>query len=138
MRRTATILQAAGCSALVVALFGLMWYGRTDRVLSADEKVSLSGTVYAEPFYGPPNYGEDPATDAHEVAMIVRLDHPFQFLAAGDDHATEIREVQLVGDCRAIRQGRGLFAGTLDEAISGHHRRPVLLAIDPASEYAVK
>jgi hypothetical protein len=39
-------------------------------------KATLSGVLQHQWFWGPPNFGEDPKTDAHYQDFVLRLDHP--------------------------------------------------------------
>lgn len=98
---------------------------------SIGDTVTLHGTVYAEDFYGPPNYGEDPQHDARETAYILKLAKPLQSIRS-DGKRIEAKEVQVIApDGRRIEIGKPVtFRGELDEAISGHHRRDVLLVCD--------
>lgn len=101
---------------------------------SIGDTVTLHGTVYAEHFYGPPNYGEDPQHDARETAYILKLATPLQFIRS-DGKRIEVKEVQVIMlDGRRIEIGKpATFRGELDEAISGHHRREVLLVCNEKS-----
>ena len=38
--------------------------------------VTLSGKVQLQTFFGPPNYGENPATDSREIQAILLLEKP--------------------------------------------------------------
>jgi len=46
-------------------------------------KVQLSGTIVYEQFYGPPNFGEDPRTDAMVNVIEIKLDQPIDIIPSG-------------------------------------------------------
>jgi len=39
-------------------------------------KATVSGVLQRQWFWGPPNFGENPKTDAHYQDFVLRLDHP--------------------------------------------------------------
>jgi hypothetical protein len=99
--------------------------------------VTLTGTIVRQMEYGPPNYGEDPAHDAKEVYWYLELHDPI-CVGGKKDHSEEmdeeknIRKIQIVypngypkGD-HWINH-RAAIAGTLFDAVSGHHHTKVLI-----------
>lgn len=89
--------------------------------------VYLSGRAKLECFWGPPNYGEDPANDRKESACILMLDKPLRF-AHSDGTELIVSEIQILGDSGTeYHDGEvvRLLVGQLDEAVSGHHRRSI-------------
>lgn len=50
---------------------------------------TLAGTVTIEMFYGPPGYGESPATDLKERAVLLRLAKPLCTVASNDSAAEQ-------------------------------------------------
>lgn len=103
-------------------------------------EVTLSGRIIYQDFFGPPNYGENPETDLVETAVILVLYEPIN--VKGDpekDYNSQIikniKKIQLVVPWEKIGDenlsGKNVTAhGTLFEAITGHHRTQVLMAVD--------
>ena len=96
------------------------------------DPVSLTGTVRRVMAYGPPNYGENPATDAKEPYLALVLPTPICVEAAGDSPAeTELRQLQIV--FTRLRPDRSLvghrvrITGTLFHQTTAHHQTPVLI-----------
>jgi hypothetical protein len=93
------------------------------------------GKIVATTFFGPPNFGEDPAHDQREIYPILVLDRPL-YLCTALDQAEE-RDAHLVRRIQVIVQappygadwnGRHLAVqGRLFLAETGHHHTPVML-----------
>jgi hypothetical protein len=93
------------------------------------------GKIVATTFFGPPNFGEDPAHDQREVYPVLVLDQPLYLCAALD--RTEERDAHLVRRMQLIIQVRPYGAdwngkhvsvqGKLFLAETGHHHTPVVL-----------
>jgi hypothetical protein len=68
---------------LIAPVFVLAFSGNAlaGQTLFYEKPVQLSGIISTEPFYGPPNWGEDPTTDAKETAIILNLDSPIDVVA---------------------------------------------------------
>ena len=101
--------------------------------------VELAGALRQVQKYGPPNYGESPATDQKVQVPILVLSSPVNVRA---DSASEVntesfqcvREVQLVrlSSSPAYRRfvGQSIVAtGTLFQRFTGHHHTDVLLVL---------
>ena len=60
----------------------------------------IEGTLITRMYYGPPNYGENPDTDAKQYPFILQLDDPIDVIAQeGDTHNSnifEVTEIQVV------------------------------------------
>lgn len=104
--------------------------------------VRLSGNVVVEPFYGRPNYGEDPEHDEMELSPILILDSPVD--VAGDPNddlnsetVQNVTRMHLVlKSRRQIRELKGhhvALEGTLFHAFSGHHHTDVLMRVEKAT-----
>jgi hypothetical protein len=96
--------------------------------------VSLAGTLSMETFYGPPNYGESPETDAKEQQAILHLAKPLCTIASHDDPAeqNQLRVTVAPMDNLGLRQFAGkmvMLRGALFHAINGHHHTELLIAI---------
>lgn len=128
MNRVKTTLLAAMCWPVLSAHAAPCFKYDTETVV-------LQGRVRVETFYGPPNYGESPATDSKERQAILHLKQPLCTLASDDDPAeTHQRRVTLVP-----RGGLSLHAfagkevsvtGKLFHATTGHHHTPVLISVE--------
>jgi hypothetical protein len=100
------------------------------------EGVVLSGTVELRSFFGPPNYGENPETDAKEVQALLKLDHALCTLESEEREEQAERNQRLVTLVPmggfSLKQYAGKHVsvkGSLYHADNGHHRTPVLIAI---------
>ncbi len=106
----------------------------------APNVVNLTGTLLTVTAYGPPNYGENPATDSLETVPVLRLDRP---ICVDEDPLDggvspperDIVAIQLVYSSATAKFRRDLVgrhvsvSGTLFHAISGHHRTDVLMSV---------
>jgi hypothetical protein len=95
------------------------------------ETITLSGSVYPEDHWGPPNYGENPGTDSRERAYILRLDHPMEY-RDGSRNKTTVREVHLIplGNIRVDVNPHQKFTGVPEcGTISPHHYRHVIFVV---------
>jgi hypothetical protein len=119
---------------------------RSDGRTHIPQEVALSGELIRRTYWGPPNYGEHPATDSLEDAWLVVLDTPVCVEAHSgelDENSTSelnVIVVQLVvldpgpGN-KSLKEvdrlvGRHVaVTGFLDHALTGHHRTPVLLMV---------
>ena len=101
------------------------------------ETVVLKGRVKVETFYGPPNYGESPATDSREQQAVLYLNLHLCTQESDDDPAeTHQRRVTLVplgGLSLKPFVGKEVSVkGKLFHATTGHHHTPVLIAVEQA------
>ncbi|MCX5788462.1 MAG: DUF4431 domain-containing protein [Elusimicrobia bacterium] len=100
-----------------------------------DPPVVLVGTLATEVFYGPPSYGENPATDAKEKPFILTLNSPVDVKAGADDQAEKnVKKVTLVFDPAEVSMKPFLgkkvqVKGTLFHSFNGHHHTPVLIDV---------
>jgi hypothetical protein len=103
-----------------------------------DQKsVTLTGVVVIETFYGPPNYGENPDTDAKEKQAILKLDVPMCVNKSSRSPIEEAEHNQ--NDVTLVPMSEvnfGQFAnkhvqiiGKLYHAKTSHHHTPVLLSV---------
>ena len=109
-------------------------------------EVALSGELIRRTYWGPPNYGEQPATDSLEDAWLVVLDTPICVEAdpggLNENSTSEFNVivVQLVvlepgagnESLKAVDRLVGrhvIVTGFLEHALTGHHRTPVLLMV---------
>ena len=100
----------------------------------------MTGTITTHLEYGAPNFGEDPAHDAHELDWYLDLSKPI-CVAGKNDTSPEseaergIRRLQIVF-LRGQPSGAGWIGhgasvtGTLFHAISGHHHTKVLITAE--------
>jgi hypothetical protein len=99
----------------------------------------LAGRVSIQTFFGPPNYGESPETDAKERQAILHLNRPICTIATDDSPAEENQtDVTLVpmGNFSLVPfDGKPVTVkGKLFHAITGHHHTDVLISIDKAPQ----
>jgi len=100
------------------------------------EPVSVSGKVVLRIFFGPPNYGENPATDSREEQAILLLVRPICVDANpsdNDEAEKEQKEITLVPthglDLTGFEGKEVDVEGKLFHANTGHHHTPVLIQI---------
>ncbi|GAB1596434.1 DUF4431 domain-containing protein [Lysobacter claricitrinus] len=117
--------------ALVLALAPLA--ARAGCLRYEPDVVTLSGTLLTRTFYGPPNFGEDPATDSKERQVLLRLDAPICTITSADREdvaEADQRDVTLVQTDLDLRPYIGKHVrvqGTLFHAITAHHHTSVLI-----------
>ena len=101
----------------------------------------IEGTLITRMYYGPPNYGENPDTDAKQYPFILQLDDPIDVIAQeGDVHNSsifEVTEIQVVPmnkeQTELVEQyinKRITIQGTLFGAIFGGHHTDVLIEVE--------
>lgn len=117
--------SANRCLSAAAVILALVAASCTHEYRVGDTAV-LRGNVVAEPFFGPPNYGEDPQTDQREVAYILRLARPITVVDSSGVRRTA-GEIQLIECVHSAVQRPVSVAGELDEGVSGHHRRDFIL-----------
>lgn len=112
---------------------------------SVPTEVTLTGELIERTYWGPPNWGEQPATDRLEEAWILVLDTPICVLAdhknpSNDQSESNVIVVQLIvgdpgPDNENLKQvqkfvgGRVTVAGSLWHAVTGHNRTPVMFMV---------
>jgi hypothetical protein len=108
--------------------------------------VELKGTLSVKTYYGPPNYGENPETDAKEALPVLILKEPVNVRGNADSNSgfdrksvNDVGEIQLVltTPYKELIGKTVLVSGTLFHAFTGHHHTDVLMdvgSIKPCSE----
>jgi hypothetical protein len=129
---TALVVMIAGRSHAQATMRGTCLHFEPDTV-------QLTGRLERRMYYGPPNFGEDPAHDAKEVGLYLALAAPVCAAGGGDPELDtpqrSVRRVQLVLDSAGYAQMRPLVGqrvrlrGTLFAAHTGHHHTPILLTV---------
>ncbi|MDR1600979.1 MAG: DUF4431 domain-containing protein [Tannerella sp.] len=105
----------------------------------------ISGAVKMETFYGPPGYGENPATDRKEAYGILYLNSPINVIATKEDmeegvntHKYNVSRIQLVSTTgikfSRFQNKKVHIIGTFSGAITGHHHTSVLMHVIKISE----
>ena len=111
--------------------------------LESDQPVELRGVLQVGTFYGPPNFGDDPATDSLESSFYLQLLAELRVNEAAVPPDARplprwvymIQLVPVTADSRTWQQLRDLVGstvqlrGTLMAAHTGHHHSPVLLIV---------
>ena len=106
-----------------------------------DPSITLSGSVFTRIYFGPPNYGENPAQDRREGAYLLLLDSPVCVNASAhpeqDNNSLE-RDVILIQLAAVTIQPevmekalgkRATVRGLLYHRMTGHHRTQVLMDV---------
>lgn len=57
----------------------------SEQPISIGQEITVTGTIYEKPYYGPPGWGENPEEDEKLTALILRLDTPISFIGVSDD-----------------------------------------------------
>jgi hypothetical protein len=101
------------------------------------EPVAISGVLSTEVHPGPPEYLSIERGDRPETIWVVTLDAPICISESVEPNSAEanVVSVQLVLSEAQVDRHRALVgehvtvAGTLFHAVSGHHRRPILITV---------
>lgn len=105
-------------------------------------KVELTGEIILRPYFGPPNYGEDPKHDEKCIGIILRLAKPICVNGLDDLRVAEsgVREIQLAlhdnssAQYQALKKaglkGKFFVRGSLYHQFNGHHITLVLMSVD--------
>jgi hypothetical protein len=97
------------------------------------ELVAVTGRIFLRTDFGPPGYGEDPATDSRERHIYIKLDEP---LCADEDAEGEaeanVRAMEMVYFIHLPFKHEWVgkhvsVTGTLFHGITGHHWTKVLI-----------
>lgn len=98
------------------------------------DKVTLTGVIKKELFYGPPNFGEDKQTDEKLLYWILYPDTPLTCVADVDDTADRWnKQIQLIishddyQTKKSLLNTRVSVTGEIMLAQTGYHVTPVLL-----------
>ena len=113
----------------------------------AESVVEVQGVLQVGEFFGPPSYGEQPGSDHIERSFFLQLPAPLgtQFkngagVPSANQNSLPSYFVQLVVPASEQRAANTLVGkrvrviGTLFEAISGHHRTPMLVQVQKLSQ----
>jgi hypothetical protein len=102
----------------------------------------ISGTLKAEMYYGPPNYGDSPETDSKEYSYILYPDHAINVIQKSnkkDDFnftTNNVVKFQLapISDIslHSLVGKKIKVTGTFFCKLTGHHHTDVLLAVTKA------
>ena len=124
---------------ILFATCGLAETAQKNQWLSyAPAVVELKGTLITRTYYGPPNYGENPATDAKETMFILILNRAVSVRGNSDPKAKfdrqtveNVKKVQLVLTLphKNLIGAKVIVTGTLFQAFTGHHHTDVLMTV---------
>jgi hypothetical protein len=117
-------------SATALADDGCRQYGNAD--------TTLTGRLASREYYGPPGYGENPATDRRERQVVLMLDKPLCVERSADGYDEAERgqvSVTMVPTGVEIQLGTYLnrhvrVQGKLFHAFTRHHHTPLLLELE--------
>ena len=105
-----------------------------DEWTDSPEKITLPGQMETKSFYGPPNFGEDPATDSIETFRLIKLDQPVLVINERTGVESSVKELQILVDSKAavnmkmMKDGtKVVIRGKLFFAQTGHHHTQVLI-----------
>ena len=129
MRMTSMIAVIA-----VILSHGGATYAQSAGCLAYEpQTVTLTGSVQRVMAYGPPNFGENPRTDAKEPYLALTLPTPVcvQGDPAQDDPEADVRVLQIafvsIPFDRTIAGSKVRITGTLMHQMTGHHHTRVLI-----------
>jgi hypothetical protein len=100
--------------------------------------VELKGRLSVKTYYGPPNYGENPKTDAKEVLPILILENSINVRGSRNPQiefdrksVRNLRVIQLVLQMphKEFIGKTVLVKGTLFHGFTGHHHTDVLMDV---------
>jgi len=101
-------------------------------------KITLNGKLTAKSFYGPPNFGENPATDTKETVRLLSLEKGID--VANKDSGSVVRDIRQIQVFALPSTGIDVFSiapetnvtivGRILPATTGHHHTAVLLSIE--------
>jgi hypothetical protein len=125
----------------IILYFGLilistLQFASAEPISAIGPCLSVRGILKSVETFGPPNYGENPATDARMKSWILTLKHPIRAkVRDADAHlhiVSDLREVQVItsGAPPDNLSGEGKLtsvSGCLYFAESGHHVTRVFL-----------
>jgi hypothetical protein len=117
-------------SATASADDGCRQYGNTD--------TTLTGRLASREYYGPPGFGEHPATDRRERQVVLMLDKPLCVERSADGYDEAERgqiSVTMVPMGAELQLSTYLnrhvrVQGKLFHASTGHHHTPLLLELE--------
>ena len=122
---------------IIVAMCSVTFHAiAAEPCLSYSTPVTLSGKITKRTFYGPPNYGEDPATDSRETQVLLLLPKPI----CVDENKIEYYEAEKNQlELTLVPLGKVKFKnhigkqvtvhGKLFHAHTGHHHTSVLVEV---------
>ncbi len=101
----------------------------------------IEGKLITRMYYGPPNYGENPDTDAQQYPFILQLDNPIDVIEKENDSqnsdvfgVTEIQVIPMSEEETELLDNyidnRVRIQGTLFKAIFGGHHTDVLIQVE--------
>jgi len=110
--------------------------GEPTQIFYYDSKNAIiSGVIKIEEYFGPPGYGEDPASNAVEKAYILLLNEAIEVKVndPGDWINRDIRTEEIhLAPLHGILLKNGDQVRVQEQFYSshtGHHRRPLLMAV---------
>jgi len=131
--------------AFFLALFvpGFAQCSKSDCLSYGPAITEIKGRITRKPFFGPPNFGEDPKHDSKETALILHLVQPICVTNGArleNSDEFDVKEIQLSlidpawKQFKAIKRHIGtkrtfIVRGELFHAHTGHHVTLVLMLV---------
>ena len=133
-------LGALELRAGIALLFASTWLQAANATaatcLKMDAPIELAGSVTRETHYGPPTFGEHPATDKKMRVPLLRLANPTKLCTRVSNEfgtvPSQIRKIQIINQSgRALPADRRFhtFSGVLFQAENALHFTPVIFLV---------
>jgi hypothetical protein len=104
---------------------------------------TLTGTLNVEMFYGPPNFGDNPESDAKEYCFILKLNKAISVINEQENEGFDVstmgvKKIQLafsnVALAKSLKGKKIKVTGILFGKETGHHHTDILMSVDEVSE----
>lgn len=108
----------------------------SEQPIPIGQEITVTGTIYEKPYYGPPGYGENPEEDKKLTALILRLDTPINF----NDDTTQGELIKNIDEMHMVTyfddsiehlvNKRVKVKGSTFGSHTGYHQTKVLIDIN--------
>jgi hypothetical protein len=106
---------------------------------SYDKPATITGKIVFKTFFGPPNFGENPETDARETQALLIPSKPF-CVNADDEYDLEKNQIELTlvpprgVKLKKFGARQVTVEGSLFHADNGHHNTTILMMVKRIEE----